>query len=66
MVQVACLSTIYQVEQWYGTGPQDHRIKAKEHQGSIPALSTLFKQKRVNEREKGSVFCLHLKHYIEL
>ena len=59
-----CLSAEYQVssiEKWYGTGPQDQKyIKVV-----FPALSPLLKHEKVNNSAKGSLFCLHLKHYIE-
>ena len=39
LVQVACLSTEYQVlsvEHQHGIGPQDQRIMERLHQGGIP------------------------------
>ena len=46
LVQAACLSTEYQVLSWeqqYGTGPQDQRIMAKVHHGSIPSVIHIIK-----------------------
>ena len=39
------------------SGPQDQRIKAKEHQVIILELSALFKNEKVNYKAKGSVSC---------
>ena len=39
------------------SGPQDQRIKAKEHQVIILELSASFKHQKVNYRAKGSALC---------